>query len=136
AVPEPPRAGRRAGVSHLEPSPEPRAGAGANRAQPRASGAVAAAQHEPANHAGAFLIDLDGDGEKRRRSRTAGDGSALARAGDSSVDAAVDRRLLEHRQRAEPERAVRGAEQAPPLQEPLEKDKITLGARGQPRFRG
>jgi hypothetical protein len=106
AVFEPPRARRRAGVSHLEPAPGSRAGAGANRAQPRACGAAAKAQHRSENQAGALLLDLDGDGEKRVRSRQAGDRCALERAGDSAGDAVVDRRFFQHRQRAEPERPV------------------------------
>ena len=40
------------------------------------------------------------------RSRIAGDRHAMDHAGDSFVDAAVDRRLLQHRQRPEPQSAL------------------------------
>ena len=106
AVPEPAGAGRRPGVSHLEPASGAGAGPGARGPQPRPGDPAATAQRQPDDFARSAVFRVDGDGEKRGRSRIARDRQAMDHAGDSFVDAAVDRRLLEHRQRPEPQSAL------------------------------
>ena len=82
--------GGRAGVSHYQPPPDPRAGARTTRAQPRTHRPLAAAHRDQTITPAQFSSEWMVMARNPRRSRIAGDRPALDHAGDSAVDAVVD----------------------------------------------